>query len=119
MCDEAFYAGIDKAVLYRRLECMGFDCNRDSRYTKSMLINLDIPTVSGNEDRILIEKSCSIKHNPSLEFTKNCLKPEHLEWLHGLKKSLIINNELLMFHGTPGSDSEYFIHNVTKKRDNL
>ncbi|OGU55733.1 MAG: hypothetical protein A2V66_11740 [Ignavibacteria bacterium RBG_13_36_8] len=84
----------------------------DPAGTADILIDLDISTVSGNEDRILLEDD-DVKHNSlSLTFTKNELKPKHFEWLKSLPQIKVVSEMFCLFHGTPKNDSEYLLHKI-------
>ena len=77
-----------------------------------ILIGRNIPSICGNEDRILIEETIAVEHSPSLKFTKSQLNREHLEWLKQLPNYKIVFNDFFMFHGTPSDDTEYLLHTI-------
>ena len=79
--------------------------------TAEILIEENIPSVLGNEDQIIYE---SKEKSKLLEFVKKNLNEGHIDWLKKLKKTMIINDEILMFHGTPTLTNEYLLSKVTK-----
>lgn len=80
--------------------------------TADLLIGRDIPTVLGNEDRILLEPAEKHATSTSLAFTKNVLQPDHLAWIESLPKAVTACDRLFLFHGTPDSDEEYLLSSV-------
>lgn len=83
--------------------------------TADLIIKLKIPSVRGNEDRILTEKSGQNVNSPSLGFVKECLSEEHIKWLKSLEMTKIFKDEFFLCHGTPANDMEYLIQKVTEK----
>ncbi len=81
--------------------------------TADMLMQLGLPTVRGNEDRILVE-SGQDPHSPSLEFTRRSLRPGHLTWLASLKMTAIAYRDFFLCHGSPDQDSEYLLRCVAE-----
>jgi predicted phosphodiesterase len=81
--------------------------------TAEILIKLDLLTVRGNEDRILIE-SGQDPHSPSLDFARCSLRPEHLAWLASLKMNAIAYRDLFLCHGSPEQDDEYLLRCVSE-----
>jgi len=77
--------------------------------TADRLIERGIPSVMGNEDRVLIEP-LNAAHN--VRFTKQQLRPEHFEWIAALPKTRQPAAGILLCHGTPDSDSTYLMEEV-------
>ncbi len=84
----------------------------DPAGTAQILIQRDIPTVRGNEDRILVEPSTESEHSPSLDFVKDRLRPEHLQWLESLEKTAVAYEDFFLCHGSPERDNEYLLWDV-------
>jgi predicted phosphodiesterase len=80
----------------------------DPSGTADLLLARQIPTVCGNEDRIILDDS---KQSEILTFVRQNLNPEHLNWLINLGSTLSINN-ILLLHGTPSTDTEYLLWEV-------
>lgn len=84
----------------------------DPAGTAQMLIPLNIPTVRGNEDRIVVETSNQGENSPTLDFVRESLEPTHLEWLGTLKMTAIVYKDFFLCHGSPDRDDEYLLINV-------
>jgi len=80
--------------------------------TAQILVELDIPTVRGNEDRIILETPVEDKISPTLHYVRESLKPEHLLWLKKLKMTDVVYENFFMCHGSPQRDDEYLLVNV-------
>lgn len=81
----------------------------DPAGTADMLLQRDIPTVRGNEDRMLLETG---DPSETVRFTLDRLQDEHLAWLASLPLQLRIE-DILMFHASPDSDTDYFLWHVS------
>jgi predicted phosphodiesterase len=82
--------------------------------TVSILIENDIPSICGNEDRILLVHSeKDFKNNPSLSYVLELIDSNILNWVKRLQKIIEYDN-MILFHGTPENDSKYFIEKVTE-----
>ncbi|MBN2416789.1 metallophosphoesterase family protein [bacterium] len=84
----------------------------DPAGTAGLLLQRDIPTVRGNEDRDLLSGEPDL--SPTAAYTKSRLRDEHLGWLASLPLQLRIG-PILMFHGSPSSDTDYFLWRVTEE----
>lgn len=84
----------------------------DPAATAQMLIEREIPTVRGNEDRILIEDSSKAVHSPSLRYVLDRLSVKHIEWLEALEMTAIAYGKFFLCHGTPKRDDEYLLQEV-------
>jgi diadenosine tetraphosphatase ApaH/serine/threonine PP2A family protein phosphatase len=87
----------------------------DPAGTARILLGLDIPTVSGNEDRIILDEPGRHPDSPSLPFVQAELQPEHRRWLEGLPFTAVAFGDFLLCHGTPENDSEYLLREVTAR----
>ena len=85
--------------------------------TAQILMQLEIPTVRGNEYRILVDTSESVSPSSTLCYTRDCLRPQHLEWLKTLPLTAVVREDFLLFHGTPGRDDEYFLVDVLENNE--
>jgi predicted phosphodiesterase len=92
----------------------------DPAGTADMLIGLDVLSVRGNEDRILLpylhKYDAYVAQAFSLDFTLGRLEPVHLEWLESLPRTTVWEDELYLCHGTPDRDDEYLLNKVENGR---
>jgi predicted phosphodiesterase len=65
------------------------------------------PTVSGNEDRCLVEPDIE---GAMARFTRAQLSDRHIDWLHGLPSRLSIDEIAIAFHASPEDDARYLLH---------
>jgi len=84
----------------------------DPAGTARTLIKLDIPTVRGNEDRIIVA-SPEIDDSPTLRYVRESLNAEHLQWLETLEMTAVVHQDFFLCHGTPERDDEYLLHKVS------
>ncbi len=82
--------------------------------TADILIELNIPSICGNEDRILLVHSDEdFENNPSLSYVLELIDSKILKWIKKLQE-IIEYDEMVLFHGTPENVSEYLIEKVTE-----
>lgn len=84
--------------------------------TAEMLLPLVLPTVRGNEDRLVIEAVSEAAKSPTLCHVQRQLTQRHLDWLASLEESAVAYEHFRAFHGAPGRDDEYLLQEVTEKR---
>lgn len=82
----------------------------DPAETADILMDLNVPTVSGNEDRIIFSSS-NAHSSPTLDYVRKSLNDEQMKWLCELPFSLEYD-DFFLFHGTPQSDMEYLLLDV-------
>ena len=80
--------------------------------TAERLMALNLPTIRGNHERQLLTLAPD-DMGPSDRHTAALLRPVHREWLAGLPDHLWLERDVLMVHGTPGSDITYYLESVT------
>ena len=85
----------------------------DPRGTAELLIARDIPTVRGNEDRLIVAPPGEAGGCPTLSFVLSRLDAEHLRWLESLPPTRATDDRLLLCHGSPRDDTEYLLFEVT------
>ena len=78
-----------------------------------ILMELDMPTLRGNEDRILLEEPGRHPDSPSLPFVQSRLNPEHARWLQTLPLTAVVQEDFCLCHGSPEKDTEYLLREVT------
>ena len=74
--------------------------------TVKILMEREIPSVRGNEDRILGDRRFG---SATVRFVRERLLPEQIEWLVTRPASLLFDGIFYMCHGTPASDTEYLL----------
>jgi len=78
--------------------------------TADRLIALDLPAISGNQDRELL---ASTPAEGTLQQNRKALRPEHRAWLGKLPSTLLWEQEdVLLCHGTPFADDIYLLEQV-------
>ena len=73
----------------------------------------DWPTVSGNEDRMLVTAAWQ-QVSRTAQFTADQLTDEQIAWLAKLPKTLVLDDDILACHGTPSDDTQYLLHRPTE-----
>jgi predicted phosphodiesterase len=82
----------------------------DPKGTADILIPLGLPTVRGNEDRLITDAG---PKSPTLHFVRRRLRPEHVEWLKTLPPTAVAFDDFFMCHASPGRDDEYLLQVVS------
>ncbi|HZR28224.1 MAG TPA: metallophosphoesterase family protein [Terriglobales bacterium] len=78
--------------------------------TAERLIALDLPAISGNQDRELI---ASTPVEGTLRENRQALRERHRAWLNNLPSTLLWQQEdVLLCHGTPFADDVYLLEQV-------
>jgi len=83
----------------------------EPRETAERLIPLGLPTIRGNHERQLLSLDPTAM-GASDAFTAPMLEDRHRSWLAGLPTSLRLSSDILLCHGTPGSDLDYYLDHV-------
>jgi predicted phosphodiesterase len=73
-------------------------------------MELNITTVSGNEDRIIYDSS-NTQSSPTLDYVRKSLNDEQMKWLKEIPFSAA-HDDFFLFHGTPQNDTEYLLLDV-------
>lgn len=84
----------------------------DPRGTAQILMELALPTVRGNEDRIILDDPERHPDSPSLPFVQASLDREHRQWLQELNFTMPAFEDFFLCHGTPETDSDYLLREV-------
>jgi Predicted phosphoesterase len=79
------------------------------RETLEHLLPLQLPTIAGNHERQLLGEPAKLA--PSDAHARQALSPAQLEWIAALPPLLRIE-DVLLCHGTPGSDLEYLLEDL-------
>lgn len=83
----------------------------DPKGTADILLDLQIPTVRGNEDRLIAEGS-SAEGLPTLQYVRENLRHEHLAWISNLELTVTVKDHFFLCHGSPTRDDEYLTSQV-------
>jgi predicted phosphodiesterase len=83
----------------------------DAAKTASLLMDRDFPSIRGNHDRYLIEQDPS-NMGPSDRVALSQLEQIHLDWIASLPETQTVFGDVFMCHGTPRSDSSYWLEHV-------
>jgi predicted phosphodiesterase len=84
----------------------------DPAGTAHLLMTLAVPTVCGNEDRLVARCAEDSFRSPTLRYVHDNLPAACLAWLDSLPPMRLVGEEILLCHGTPRSDEEYLLHRV-------
>ena len=84
----------------------------EARRTADLLMGLALPTIRGNHDRQIAdlppqEMGLSDRH------AFNQLDRSHLAWLAKLPAKLVYRDDVFMCHGTPNSDTTYWLESLS------
>lgn len=82
--------------------------------TADLLMAAAMPTVRGNHERWLCEGPV---RDAVDTFAHAALTPPQLDWLAALPATLVVDGEIFLCHGTPGSDTEPWLDNWWDGRD--
>jgi predicted phosphodiesterase len=85
------------------------------RETLELLDTLNLPTVRGNHDRWLVERSRD-EMTPSMIFTYDSLTAEQRQRLGSLPPTLQVDTDVLAVHGTPDDDTQYLLEEAVDGR---
>lgn len=80
--------------------------------TFKMLKSQNIVSISGNQDRYMIENYGKELNNNTLKFVENNLDISAYEWLKSLPSTQTLDCNVFMCHGTPRSDSTYLLEKL-------
>jgi len=83
--------------------------------TADMLLELNLPTVRGNEDRLIVEPVDDSQQSPTLRYVRDNLKERHLQWLKAMEMTSMAYDDFFLCHGSPHRDDEYLLQQVTQE----
>jgi predicted phosphodiesterase len=85
--------------------------------TADLLLERDFVTVAGNQDRGLLAQwqrpGCERALDTSDGYAATQIAERHAQWLQSLPGTRWLGEEVLLVHGTPGSDLKYLLETVT------
>lgn len=79
--------------------------------TADRLMPLGLPTIRGNHERQLLTHAFE-RMGPSDRFAVQSLRADQTDWLANLPETLRLDGGVLLVHGTPASDLDYFLETV-------
>jgi predicted phosphodiesterase len=85
--------------------------------TADLLIESTIPSIRGNQDRVIIEYLPADPH-PTLIHTRSNLLRKHFDWLRGQSSSMRIGR-MFLCHGTPQADDVYLVESIDRSGTSL
>lgn len=88
------------------------------RETAQFLLKQNWFQIAGNHDRQLVSKDPST-FGLTDQYTDSVIDEVERNWLRSLPASLCIEGDILLFHGTPGSDSAYLLETIQQGRVHL
>lgn len=86
----------------------------DPAGTADLLMDSGIKSISGNQDRILFDRSEEVLRSTDHRFVLGRLNRAHLEWLDHLPSTRVLGG-VLFCHGTPASDDAYLLERITDR----
>lgn len=83
--------------------------------TYDLLMQYDIVTLCGNQDRQIFEATTDeINSNSTMKFIIDNLGNEPIEWMKSLPFDVQLNDDVYLCHGTPSNDLIYLLENVER-----
>jgi diadenosine tetraphosphatase ApaH/serine/threonine PP2A family protein phosphatase len=79
--------------------------------TADLLMERDIPSIQGDQDRILVELDRAGTSN-RLDYKQ--LTQAHLDWLATQPATMFYRDDVFLCHGAPRDDTAYWLDQVTK-----
>lgn len=80
--------------------------------TFELLKSYGVFSLSGNQDRAIIEGISDDSINPTMQYTINDLNDSAVDWLWALPQTQLIGANVYAFHGTPCSDTTYLLEDL-------
>jgi predicted phosphodiesterase len=86
--------------------------------TADLLMARGFPTIRGNHERQVLAllaqpgPSGNIDTTTADGYAASKISPSHAAWLQALPVSLALNSDVWLYHGTPGSDLQYWLETV-------
>lgn len=81
--------------------------------TWNILKDMEMVSILGNQDRILLEGGPDWEHVPAFQAAMQGLGEEGMAWLRSLPASTILDGDILLCHGTPKSDMTYLLEDIS------
>ena len=84
----------------------------EARRTADLLIARGFASIRGDQDRIMVELGAP---GASRRVDHRQLGQSHLDWLASLPSTLLYRDEIFLCHGSPKSDSAFWLERVTEE----
>lgn len=84
----------------------------DSKGTFELLVENKVISISGNEDRIILENLSSKSDLITLEYVKAQIDKNTVDWLEKNPFDLIHDNDIYCCHASPMSDLTYLLESL-------
>ena len=84
----------------------------EARRTADLLIARGFPSIRGDQDRIMVELGAP---GAPRRIDHRQLEQRHLDWLASLPPTLLHRDEIFLCHGSPKSDSAFWLERVTEE----
>jgi predicted phosphodiesterase len=85
----------------------------EARRTAELLMARGLPSISGNQDRRLVEADRAGTGGSRRDYRE--LDRSHLNWLAKLPPTLVYRDDVFLCHGSPGDDEAYWLDRVTDR----
>ena len=111
---DAVLANIERREITRIVN-LG-DCvygSLDPAGTLERLMDANIITIAGNQDREVFDESEQVRSSRDHHFVTGQLNAAQLEWLEQLPPTQVVE-DIFLCHGTPASDLIYLLEHVTE-----
>ena len=86
----------------------------EPQLTAELVMSREMICIRGNKDRDIIENLDQTSYDQTLETVKADLTDKSINWLKNLPSTQSIDNLIFACHGTPESDNEYLLEEVTE-----
>lgn len=80
--------------------------------TYQLIRSCNILSVSGNQDRAILENLTDRTKHFTMNYVVNSLCNDAIEWLRALPQVLELDGDICAFHGTPNSDKTYLLEDL-------
>lgn len=80
--------------------------------TFNLLIENNVISISGNEDRIILENLSSRSDSITIEFMKTQINRNTIDWLTKLPFDFIHENNIYCCHASPQCDTDYLLESL-------
>ena len=84
----------------------------DPKGTFALLEINNVISISGNQDRIILENLGNKSDLITLEYVKSKLDNKIVDWLKNLTFDKVIDKDIFCLHASPQSDSEYLLEKL-------
>ena len=82
--------------------------------TARLLMGAPILSISGNQDRDILDHLCGEEGKPTLGFVRKSLDFSQIIWLKSLSPTKALDGKHFLCHGTPADDHAYLLEEVTR-----